>query len=181
VGRAPDLALTTALYRLDRTNTTAPDPSDVTRLVQTGEPAHHRATSWALSGNVTIAWQVAGGYASQRATITNTTAAAPAGATIPLVPVHRLALEQYQLVPALGIGSASSTRPTCTRRSTTASPFRASRGSMAGAYVSLTRYLRAQLNVDNLFDRRYYVTAHSNNNIMPGASRTVRLSLITGL
>jgi catecholate siderophore receptor len=177
----PDLALTTALYRLDRTNTTAPDPSDVTRLVQTGS---QRTAGYelGLSGNVTSAWQVAGGYASQRATITSTTAAAPAGATIPLVPRSTVSLwNKYQLLPALGIGFGvvhqadmyaaidnHVTLPSFTRLD-------------GGAYVSLTRYLRAQLNVDNLFDRRYYVTAHSNNNIMPGASRTVRLSLITGL
>ena len=45
-------------------------------------------------------------------------------------------------------------------------------------YVTLPLNTRAQLNVENLFDTRYYATSHGNNNIMPGASRTVRLSLI---
>ena len=32
----PDLSLTTAVYRLDRTNTRSTDPNDPTRIVQTG-------------------------------------------------------------------------------------------------------------------------------------------------
>ena len=41
--------------------------------------------------------------------------------------------------------------------------------------------MRAQLNVENLLDARYYATSHGNNNIMPGAPRTLRLTLSTGL
>lgn len=37
---ASDLALTMAVYRLDRTSTRATDPADPTRIVQTGQPAH---------------------------------------------------------------------------------------------------------------------------------------------
>jgi catecholate siderophore receptor len=36
------------------------------------------------------------------------------------------------------------------------------------------------VNVENLLDERYYATSHGNNNIMPGAPRTVRLTLTTG-
>jgi hypothetical protein len=35
--RVPGLSLTTAAYRLDRTNTRATDPTDPTRIVQTGD------------------------------------------------------------------------------------------------------------------------------------------------
>jgi catecholate siderophore receptor len=41
--------------------------------------------------------------------------------------------------------------------------------------------VRAQVNVENLLDARYYATSHGNNNIMPGATRTVRLTLATGM
>jgi outer membrane receptor for Fe3+-dicitrate len=36
---------------------------------------------------------------------------------------------------------------------------------------------RAQVNVENLLDARYYGTSHGNNNIMPGAPRSIRASL----
>lgn len=39
---------------------------------------------------------------------------------------------------------------------------------------------RAQVNVENLLDRRYYATSQGNNNIMPGAPRSLRLGISTG-
>jgi catecholate siderophore receptor len=38
-----------------------------------------------------------------------------------------------------------------------------------------------QANVDNVLDERYYATSHGNNNIMPGAPRTLRVSLTADL
>ncbi|WP_426162535.1 TonB-dependent receptor domain-containing protein [Pseudoduganella sp. R-34] len=36
---------------------------------------------------------------------------------------------------------------------------------------------RLQLNVENLLDKKYYASAHGDNNIMPGAPRSYKLSL----
>jgi catecholate siderophore receptor len=49
----------------------------------------------------------------------------------------------------------------------------------AGGYYSIARYLRIQVNVENLFDKEYYATAHSNNNISPGSPRAVRVAAVT--
>ena len=38
---------------------------------------------------------------------------------------------------------------------------------------------RLALNVENLFDRKYFPTADGNNNISPGAPRNARLTLST--
>jgi catecholate siderophore receptor len=38
--------------------------------------------------------------------------------------------------------------------------------------------LRAQMNVENLFDTGYYVYANSNNNITPGSPRAVRFAVV---
>ena len=48
----------------------------------------------------------------------------------------------------------------------------------AAVYYTLTEMVRLQANVENLFDRTYYATAHSNNNIMPGYARTARIGLV---
>lgn len=173
----PDLALTGALYRLDRTNSTAPDPVTPSLIVQTGA---QRTTGWELgvTGTPTRRWQVAGGYAHQRAAISSRTSAAAAGAVVPLVPRHTLSLwNRVQLTRRLGTGLGlvyqdrmfaaidnTVTLPSFTRVD-------------AAAFVTLTRVLRAQVNVENLLDTRYYPTAHSNNNIMPGSSRMVRVAM----
>jgi catecholate siderophore receptor len=46
----------------------------------------------------------------------------------------------------------------------------------AALYATLLPTVRAQLNVENLFDARYFATTQGNNNIMPGAPRTFRLA-----
>jgi catecholate siderophore receptor len=46
------------------------------------------------------------------------------------------------------------------------------------AYYTFTETLRLQANLENLLDRTYYPTAHSNNNLMPGSPRAVRVSLV---
>jgi catecholate siderophore receptor len=48
----------------------------------------------------------------------------------------------------------------------------------AAAYLNLTHDLRLQLNVDNLFDTRYFANADSNTNISPGSPRAARLGIV---
>jgi len=48
----------------------------------------------------------------------------------------------------------------------------------AGVFYEFSENMRAQVNIENLFDRRSIISAHNNNNILPGASRTVRFQLI---
>jgi catecholate siderophore receptor len=50
----------------------------------------------------------------------------------------------------------------------------------AAAYYGVNRYLRFQVNLENLFDREYFATAHSNNNITPGSPLSVRVAVVTG-
>jgi catecholate siderophore receptor len=172
-----DLVATGALYRLDRTNTSAPDPTDPARVVQTG---HQRTVGVELGlvGSLTSAWQVAGGYAHQRARIESRTAAAPAGATVPLVPRHTLSLwSKHRLVRGLsaGLGVVHGADMYAAIDNTVTLPgFTRVDGAL---YLSLGRGLRAQMNVENLLDERYYPTSHGNNNIMPGAPRTIRVSV----
>lgn len=45
------------------------------------------------------------------------------------------------------------------------------------AFVSLSSHFRAQMNIENLLNLRYLATAFSNSNIMPGAPRTMRISV----
>lgn len=175
----PDLALTAAVYRLDRSNTSAPDPDDASRIVQTGEA---RTTGWELgvNGNLMPWWQLSGGFASQRARITSTTSAAAKGQRVQLVPETTVSLwNRWQVLPSvgLGLGIIHQDKMFAAIDNTVTLPgFTRADGAL---FVRLTRLLSAQVNVENLLDERYYATSHGNNNIMPGASRTLRLSLST--
>ena len=174
------LALTGAAYRLDRTNTSAKDPNDPARTVQTGA---QRTSGYELgiSGSVTDAWQLSGGWTTQRATIMSATSAARAGATVPLVPGHTLSLwNRYQPFDALGIGLGvvhQASVFTAVDNSVTLPGFTR---ADAALFLALGRFAHVQVNVENVFGARYFATAQGNNNIMPGAPRLVRLALTTG-
>jgi catecholate siderophore receptor len=48
-----------------------------------------------------------------------------------------------------------------------------------GLFLRLGAHLRAQMNLENLLNEKYYPLAHNNHNITPGSPRAVRLSLTT--
>jgi catecholate siderophore receptor len=174
---ASSLSLTGALFQLDRSNSSAPDPANPERTVQTGA---QRTTGYELgaSGEITPSWQVVGGFSSQTARIRSRTTAAIAGATVPLVPRSTVSLwNRVQLAPAIGagLGAVHQARMYAAIDNTVTLPaFTRWDGAL---FVNLPRHTRAQLNVENLLDTRYYATSQGNNNIMPGASRTLRLSV----
>jgi len=177
---ATGLSLSAAVYQLDRTNTSAPDPLDPSRTIQTGSQRTKGVELGAL-GNPTPEWQVAAGYANQDAYVTRLTTQAAPGAKAPLVPRNTFSLwNRYQLHRLWGLGAGiiyqdrmfaaidnAVTLPSFTRFD-------------AAAFFTLSRELRAQVNVENVFDKRYFVTSHSNNNISPGSPRAVRVSVAAG-
>ncbi len=173
----PALSLTVAAYQLDRTNTTSPDPQDATRVIQTGSQ-RTTGSEFGFSGDVTSRWQIAGGMAVQRALLTRTTTAAKAGAQVPLVPRttaslwNRLALRRGV---GAGLGLVHQARMYAAIDNTVTLP--AFTRVDAALFVALPQGLRAQFNLENAFDRRYVASSHGNNNLMPGATRTLRFSL----
>jgi catecholate siderophore receptor len=176
----PALALTTAVYRLNRLNTRSTDRNDPTRIVQTGS---QRTNGYELGANGRIApkWSIAGGYAYQNAFVTSATAAAREGAQVAQVPHHTLSLwNHYQVHPriAAAFGVLYRTDMFATIDNTVKLP--GYTRADAAVYVSLTRQLRLQGNVENLFDKRYFVNADSNTNISPGFPRALRVSLVAG-
>jgi catecholate siderophore receptor len=47
----------------------------------------------------------------------------------------------------------------------------------AALYMKINKTWKAQLNVENIFNKGYWASADGNNNLSPGASRTVRVSM----
>ena len=176
----PDLAVTAAVYRLDRSNSTARDPNDASKLLLTGE---QRTTGYELgvTGEVTRRWQVAGGFASQRAEVVSATTSAREGATAPLVPHVSMSLwNRYQITSRLGAGLGVTHQTRTYAAIDNAVTLPAFTRVDAAGYVGLTRDVRLQVNVENVLDETYYPTSHGNNNILPGAPRTLRVGVNTG-
>ncbi|HJQ27252.1 MAG TPA: TonB-dependent siderophore receptor [Blastocatellia bacterium] len=171
------LSLTTAAYRLDRTNTRATDPNDPTRIVQTGSQ-RTSGYEFGLSGSVTRAWKISGGYAYQDAFITRDTTAARAGAQVAQVPHHNFSLwNNYQVTARLGAGLGLIHRSDMFAAIDNKVTLPGYTRADAAVFFALTEKLRLQANVENLFDRRYYINADSNTNISPGSPRAIRVGL----
>ena len=175
---ARDLALTAAVYRLDRTNTRSTDPTDPTRIVQTGS---QRTNGYevGINGQVTSAWNIAGGYAHQDAFVTSATTAARAGAQVAQVPHHMLSLwnnVRFNARTGAGLGVVYRSAMFAAIDNTVTLP--GFTEVEAAAYLTLTHDLRLQLNIDNLFDTKYYANADSNTNISPGSPRAAKVGIV---
>ncbi|HVI67333.1 MAG TPA: hypothetical protein VM910_32870 [Bradyrhizobium sp.] len=51
----------------------------------------------------------------------------------------------------------------------------------AGVYAQITESRKAQLNIENIFNKGYWASADGNNNISPGQPRTLRFKVTARL
>ncbi|MEA2890564.1 MAG: catecholate siderophore receptor [Bradyrhizobium sp.] len=175
----PKLLFTAAAYELIRTNVPIADPSGNGLFLPSG--AHKiRGFETALTGYITPAWQSILGYAYTDAKIaSDTSTTVVAGNRVQLVPYNQFAWwNKYQIdsawAVAVGVIYFSDS-------------FASSDDSVrlpgfvrfdAAVYKKINETWRAQLNVENIFNKGYWATADGNNNISPGQPLTVRLSAI---
>lgn len=172
----PGLALTAALYQLDRDNTRAPGATPGTTVLTGSQRS--KGFELGLSGAITEKWEVLAGLALQDAEITSTTSAAPAGREVPLVPARTASLwSSYRPTERFGFGAGVVSQSRSFTSVSNAVELPGYTRFDAAVFVKLTDNLKAQVNIENLFDERYFGTAHNDNNITPGSPRAVRASI----
>jgi catecholate siderophore receptor len=182
-----DLAFTTAVYRQDRTNVAVADttlgaPAGQLALV---DGQRVKGIEVGLSGRVTSKWSMAGGYAHQEGEISSDqSVTVRKGASLAQTPTNTFSFwNRYDFTPKLGVGIGIINRDdmfAATENVVTA----ASNVTLPGytrvdgaVFMTFNGKFGAQLNVENLFDKNYYLNADNNNNITPGAPRAVRVTL----
>ena len=171
------LLATAAIYQLDRSNTRASDPSDPSRTVLTGKQ-RSRGFELGLERSITSRWMVSGGYSLQNAEIVSTTSAAPAGRKLPLVPRHSFSLwNRYDFSKQLGAGLGVIARTKSYASISNAVKLPGYARVDVALYYKLAGGIDAQLNVENLLGAHYFPTASNDNNIAPGAPRTIKATL----
>ena len=174
----PQLALTTAFYMQDRTNTRSTDPNDPTRIVQTGSQRTN-GFEFGINGKVTEAWTVTGGYAYQDAFITSATISARQGAQVALVPHHTFSLwNNYKVMSRLAVGFGLIQRSDMFAAIDNAVVLPGYIRADAAVFYSISERWRVQVNMQNIFNRKYYLTADGNNNISPGVPASGRIALV---
>ncbi|WP_386070108.1 TonB-dependent receptor [Tahibacter sp. UC22_41] len=172
------LSATAAVYRLDRSNVVAPDPADPTRSILV-KGQRVKGVELGLAGQVTENWRVLGAYAWQDGEVLQTqSATVQAGATLAQVPRNTFSLwNRYDFSPRWGAGLGALYRSTIFTSTDNLVELPGFTRFDAALFFRVSDNVDTQLNVENLLDRKYYASAHSNNNITPGSPRAFRFSL----
>ena len=174
----PIFQLTAAAYNLDRSNQRLADPNNPGFFILSGK-TNTQGIEFGANGYVTDWWQVAGGYAFTDARIESATSAVILkGNTVGLVPFNSFSLWNKFAVTkefSIGLGYIYQTHTYASSDNTIRLP--GYNRFDLGLFYEFNESVRAQVNIENIFDRRYIYTA-DNNNITPGAPRTVRAQII---
>jgi len=165
------------VYDLERTNIPLPDPNNPGFFILSGSN-RVRGFETSLNGYITNEWQSTLGYAYTDARVTSATSTTIVpGNRIQLVPLNQFSWwNKYQFTPVWGaaVGVIYFSDSFASSDDTVLLP-----GWVrfdAALYMKINETWRAQLNVENIFDKGYWASADGNNNLSPGATRTVRLS-----
>jgi catecholate siderophore receptor len=179
----PSLALNTAVFQLDRSNVILPT-SATTAILGGGQ--RNRGFELGLTGRITSAWSVMGGYAYQHGVITSaqsavsgiTTLVAAKGATLAELPKNNFSLwNRYNINQTWGAGLGIITRGPMYAAIDNKTQLPGFARVDAAVYAKINKDVKFQLNIENLFDTQYYASAHNNNNITPGSPIAIRLSV----
>jgi catecholate siderophore receptor len=172
----PKLLFSTAVYNLNRTNQPIADGNNPGFFFPSGSTLT-RGFEASLTGYVTQAWQSSLAYAYTDARIIGATSPTVVpGNRVQLVPYNQFAWwNRYQFNPmwgaALGViyfgDSFASSDDTVRLPSFVRFD--------AGVYATIDRNWRAQLTIENIFNKGYWASADGNNNISPGQGRTIKL------
>ena len=173
----PRLNVTAAVFQLDRTNATTPDPSNPLVNINVGA-TRTQGVEVSVTGRVTSAWQVSTGYAYQEAALKGNDRV-----RLAQVPLHQLSVwNRYEVSDriGLGLGVVHQSSQFATIRTTAATTRLPSFTRVdAAVYVDVSPSVELQLNVENLLDETWFADAHNNFNISPGAPLNARLTLTT--
>lgn len=181
----PELSLTAAIYKLEREKVAIKNPTDPAETILV-DGQETQGLELSMTGKITDKWSIFGGYAYQDGEITKQqgsgTSGIQQGTELGQTPKHTFSLwnrydfnetwgaalgvisrsEMYALTPTV---STSTVLPGYTRYD-------------AAVYGKFSENLRLQVNLENLTNKEYALSAHNNNNIVPGSPFTGRAMLI---
>ena len=180
----PNLSLTAAVYQLERKNVAMTDPLSTSQnIVIDGQET--KGAELGIAGKMTDRWSMFGGYSYQNAEFTKTMVISGstflAGTALGQTPSHTFSLwNRYDFNESWGaaLGVVSRSQMYALTPTTTASTVLPGYARLdAAIFWKPTSKIQLQLNVENLTDKDYVASAHTNNNITPGSPLTARATL----
>ncbi len=175
----PGLTAEAAAFRLNRSNAAITDPNDSTRLILfAGDSQRVDGVELSLAGNFTEKWQVIGSYAWLDARTVRAIGTTPAGRVLPQTPETSFGLwNRYDFNDRWGVALGATYRSTSFASISNAVTLKSYARYDGAVYYKFDERFSAQLNVENLFDKVYFPSAHSDSNISPGAPRSAYVTL----
>jgi catecholate siderophore receptor len=174
----PELNLTGAVFELKRKNVLIPDPANPVLNIL-ADAQRTRGFELGVQGQVTPQLQVTGAYTYLDAEFTRPTGATvPAGNRVANTPRHIASLfGRYDLTEQFGLGLGVVHQSARFANADNLVRLPGYTRFDGAVYYDFNDRIRLQANVENIFNKRYFVNAHTNNNIQPGAPTTVRAVL----
>jgi catecholate siderophore receptor len=180
----PDLSITAAIYKLERENIAAASDTPGQTILIDGQET--KGVELGVSGKITDKWSMFGGYAYQDGQITENQNISGSqynsGTELGQTPKHTFSLwNRYDFNDVWGaaIGAVSrSDMYALTPTTTTSTLLPGYTRFDAAIYGKFSKNLRLQVNLENLTNKEYALSAHNNNNIVPGSPFTGRATLI---
>jgi catecholate siderophore receptor len=174
----PGLNVTAAVYRLERGNVAVPDPVQPSRSVLV-DAQRTDGFELGVTGRLTRAWTVTGGYALQKGEITRSISqTAQAGASPAHLPRHSVSLwNRWDIDARWGAGLGVVYRGAAFASTDNRVALPGYTRLDAALYCNLSAAWRLQLNVENVGDVDYFVSANNNTNITPGSPRSFRAAV----
>jgi catecholate siderophore receptor len=175
------LLATAAAYQLDRSNTRVANPDGSGTVLLSGAQ-RSRGIELGLERSVTNRWLISAGYTLQKAEIRSPVASGtttiPRGRQVALVPRHSFSLwNRYDVTKQFGVGVGVIARSKSYATISNLVKLPGYARVDAALYYKLPGGIEAQVNVENILGAHYFPTANSDNNIAPGAPRSVKATL----
>lgn len=175
----PGLAAEAAVFRLNRSNTAIADPGDPTRLILlAGDSQRVDGVELSLAGKLTDKWQIIGSYAWLDARTILSVPGTPAGRVLPQTPETSLGLwNRYDFNDRWGVALGATYRSESYASISNAVTLKSYARYDGAVFYRFDPRFSIQLNIENLFDKTYFPSAHSDTNITPGAPRAAYVTL----
>jgi catecholate siderophore receptor len=174
---ASNLRVSAAVFQLDRENGVVVDPANPANSILTG--SRTRGFEAQLTGQLLPGWQVNAGYsyldADERGRVV---AGALANRAIGQVPRHMASLwNRYDVNDRLGFGLGVTHHASQFASISNTVRLPAYTRVDAAVFFKLSDQIEAQINVENLFDERYFPASHNDNNITTGEPINARFTV----
>ncbi len=171
------LAITAAVFRLDRESGVAVDPTNPDNTILVG--SRTEGVELQVVGEVTARWSLSGGYsyldARQRGNISG---GAIDNNTLSNAPEHLFSLwNRFEASETLGLGVGVVHQSSQFASLSNAVELPGFTRLDAALFYALTDRIDVQLNVENLTGAEYFPSAHNDNNISTGEPANARFTV----